>query len=68
MTDEAKTLQETYECLVEKMGLELGALLRCIVQQEIQSHADRINQLQQILNGSTCKPGESNPSNGVNIS
>jgi hypothetical protein len=45
---------DTIECLVAQMGTEIGSLLRCIIQQEIQSHMDRINQLQTILQTGPC--------------
>jgi hypothetical protein len=44
----------TQECLIAQMGQEIGSLLRCIIQQEIQSHMDRINQLQNILQTGPC--------------
>jgi hypothetical protein len=48
------TTNTTIECLVAQMGTEIGSLLRCIIQQEIQSHMDRINQLQNILQTGPC--------------
>ena len=48
-------LEEKLKCLVEVLGKNVGDVLRCMVQSEIQSHVQRIEQLQATLNGSICK-------------
>lgn len=47
---------ETLECIMDQMGESIGAVLRCVIQQEIQSHMDRIIQLQNILQTGICVP------------
>jgi hypothetical protein len=48
--------QETLECLVAQMGETVGSVLKCVIQQEIQAHMDRIVQLQNILETGVCVP------------
>jgi hypothetical protein len=55
MTNEVITLEEKLDCLVDVMGKQIGDVLRCIIQAEMQSHIARIEQLQAALDGVNCK-------------
>lgn len=59
-------LEHTLECFAEGLGQQVGALVKCLVQQEMQSHLQRIEQLQSILNGEVCTTTEGISTNGEN--
>lgn len=58
------TMEETLACFAEGVGQQVGALVKCLIQQEIQTHLQRIEQLQAIVNGGACTPTISSNTNG----
>lgn len=60
------TLEQTLECFAEGVGQQVGELVKCLVRQEMQSHMQRIEQLQSILNGQTCITTTGLNTNGEN--
>jgi hypothetical protein len=53
------TLAEQLECAFAGIGHEVGTLVRCMVQQELAVHLQRIEQLQSLLTNGTCTPTSS---------
>lgn len=54
MNENEMTFQEKMECTFASIGNEVGQLVRCLVQQELAIHTQRIEQLQSILMNGTC--------------
>lgn len=49
-----ETLEEKLTCMFADVGTQIGDVIRCMVEQEIASHAARIQQLNQILADEVC--------------
>lgn len=58
------TLERTLECFAEGVGRQVGDLVRCLVQAEMASHIQRIEQLQAVLSGQNCTPAGSVTTDG----
>jgi hypothetical protein len=50
----SESLDEKLKCAFATIGVQVGDLIRCMVNQEIASNVNRIQQLNAILNGSIC--------------
>jgi hypothetical protein len=48
-------LQDTLNCAFAEVGSQVGELIRCMIEQEIDSHFRRITQLNSILSSDTCE-------------
>lgn len=53
------TLEHQLGCAFADIGAQIGALVRCMVDQEIATHIARIEQLHAVLNGTACEPSPS---------
>jgi hypothetical protein len=49
-----QTLEEKLQCIFADVGSQVGELVRCLIQAEVASHMDRIQQLQSVLDGALC--------------
>ena len=47
-------LEEKLKCAFSDIGTQVGELLRCIIQAEVAAQVAKIQQLQDILSGSSC--------------
>ena len=50
----SENLDEKLQCAFALIGMQVGDLIKCLVTQEIASNMNRINQLNNILNGNAC--------------
>lgn len=53
------TIERQLECAFADIGAQVGALIRCMVDQEIATHIARIEQLHAVLNGTACEQSPS---------
>jgi hypothetical protein len=56
---ETSKLEDVLNCAFEGIGRQVGELVRCMVQAEIATQTQRIEQLQALLLGQACKPSDS---------
>jgi hypothetical protein len=56
--------KEQLECAFEGIGRQVGELVRCMVQAEIATQTQRIEQLQALLLGQACQPSDSAATEG----
>lgn len=54
MSEPVNELDEKLKCLMADIGAQVGEVLRCIIEVEVASQVSRIQQLQAVLNGTTC--------------
>jgi hypothetical protein len=47
-------LEEKLKCALADVGTQVGEILRCIIQAEVAAQVAKIQQLQDILSGSSC--------------
>jgi hypothetical protein len=47
-------LEEKLKCAFSDIGIQVGDILRCIIQAEVAAQVQKIQQLQDILSGSSC--------------
>lgn len=47
-------LEEKLQCVMMDAGAQIGELLRCIIEAEVNAQLSKIQQLQAVLNGTTC--------------
>jgi hypothetical protein len=47
-------MEEKLKCAFADIGTQVGDMLRCIIQSEVAVQVSRIQQLQAVLNGTTC--------------
>jgi hypothetical protein len=47
-------LEEKLKCAFADIGGQMGSILHCLIQAEIASQLSRIQQLQAVLQGTTC--------------
>lgn len=49
-------LQEKLNCAFAEVGNQMGEILRCMIDQEIAMHINRLAQLNNLLSGDVCEP------------
>lgn len=47
-------LEEKLQCVMVDAGAQIGELLRCIIEAEVNAQLSKIQQLQAVLNGAAC--------------
>lgn len=51
---ETNELEDKLKCIFADVGDQMGAVLRCMIEQEVDMHMKRLIQLNGILNGTIC--------------
>ena len=49
-------LEEKLSCIFADAGVQIGELLKCIIEQQIAAKFAEINQLSALINGGVCNP------------
>jgi hypothetical protein len=47
-------LEEKLQCVMMDAGSQIGELIRCIIEAEVNAQLSKIQQLQAVLNGTAC--------------
>jgi hypothetical protein len=47
-------LEDKLKCAFSDIGIQVGDILRCIIQAEVAAQVQKIQQLQDILTGTSC--------------
>jgi hypothetical protein len=47
-------LEEKLQCVMMDAGSQIGDLIRCIIEAEVNAQLSKIQQLQAVLNGTAC--------------
>lgn len=47
-------LEEKLQCVMIDAGAQIGDLIRCIIEAEVNAQLSKIQQLQAVLNGTAC--------------
>jgi hypothetical protein len=49
-----QTLEEKLSCAFAEVGVQVGDIIRCMIEQEIAANFSRIQQLNSLLSGEVC--------------
>lgn len=59
ITNAPNMLEQKLSCIVTGLGEQVGEMMRCLIQSEIDSHLARIRELELLMRGLGCEPQQS---------